>query len=528
MALIPPTLDYTDKDRASLVARLRNLIRQAFPTWTEESVANFGNILVELAAHVGDVLAFLVDNWARESRISTARLRRSLLGIAKMLSFTPSTQSAASVDETFTLAAALAGTLTIPKGDTVSTEQVTDPVVFQLLEDLVFAPGETVKTATVQNSEFADDQLLSDGRPNQTYRLTKIPFIEDTLSFTAANGVYSVVSDFLDSTSTDRHIVITVDEEGRATITTGNGINGEIPVGTIATEYRTGGGGGDRNVEAGTLNVLDSRYEDDLGNPADITTTNAAAASGGAPRESNAQIRQRAPREGRVLNRSVAREDYEIVAEGVSGVARALHLTRNQDLGVAENAGILFVVPEGGGVASSALLDAVDDEFEPVTGDRPHFNTYNLSTQTAAYQNVAVTARVFKRPGNTAASVKADIAAALTEFFAVEIAASALLAADPALAATLGITAADGDALIKNPRVDFGFFYKDTNGDPSGEFPWSDVLNAVRDVPSVQRIDPNSGFLLDGVQDDVTIGTFRFPQLGNVIVIDADTGQTVP
>lgn len=528
MVLIPQTLDYTDKDRASLLARLRNLIRQAFPTWTEESVANFGNILVELVAHVGDMLAFLVDNWARESRISTARLRRSLLGISKMLNFVPKTQSAASTDETFTLAAALPDTLLIPKGDTVSTERVTDPVTFQLLEDLVFAPGELVKIATVQNSEFGTDQFISDARPNQTFRLTAIPFIEDTLSFVAGNGAYSVVSDFLDSDSTDRHIVVTVDEEGRATITAGNGINGAIPVGTIETEYRTGGGGGDRNVEADTLTVLDTRYEDASGNPATFTVTNVAAAGGGAPRESNAQIKQRAPREGRVLNRSIAREDYEIVAEGVSGVARSLHLTRNQDLGVAENAGILFVVPEGGGVASTTLLDTVDAEFDPVTGDRPHFNTYNLSTQTAAYQVIAVTARVFKRPGNTAASVKADIVAALTEFFAIQIAASSLLAADPALAAILGITAADGDALIKNPRVDFGFFYKDADGNPSGKFPWSDVFNAVRDVTSVQRLDPSNGFLLDGVQDDVTIGTFRFPELGSVIVIDADTGQVIP
>lgn len=528
MVLIPSTLDYTDKDRASLLARLRNLIRQAFPTWTEESVANFGNMLVELVAFTGDVLGFYTDQWARESRIATARLRRSLLGIAKMLNFTPKTQAAASVEETFTLAAAAVGTVTIPRGDTVSTEQVTTPVRFQLLADLVFAPGELTKTATVQNSEFADDQFISDGRPNQTFRLSSIPFIEGTLTFTAANGAYTVVTDFLDSGSTDRHIVVTVDEEGRATLTAGNGINGEIPVGTIETEYRVGGGGGDRNVESGTLTVLDRRYQDSLGNPVDIAVTNTEKASGGAPRESNAQIKQRAPREGRVLNRSVAREDYEIVAEGVAGVARALHLTANQDPGVGENSGVLFIVPEGGGTASSALLGEVEAQFDPVTGDRPHFNTYNLSVQTAAYQAVNVTARVFKRPGSTAAAVKADIVAALTEFFSIQIAASSLLESDPVLAAQLGITAADGDALIKNPRVDFGFFYKDTDGNPSGKFPWSDVLNAVRDVTSVQRIDPNSGLLLDGVQDDVTIGTFRFPQIGTVTVIDADTGQTIP
>ena len=95
MALLPENLDYTDKDFDSLRVRLFNLITGAFPTWSEQNVATFGNILVELFAHVGDVILFYQDNQAGESRITTAQLRRSLLALSKLLSFEPAGQTAA-------------------------------------------------------------------------------------------------------------------------------------------------------------------------------------------------------------------------------------------------------------------------------------------------------------------------------------------------------------------------------------------------------------------------------------------------
>ena len=63
----------------SLRLRLRNLVRSVFPEWTDFNVASFGNILVELYAFVGDVLAYYQDNQARESRIATATQRGETL-----------------------------------------------------------------------------------------------------------------------------------------------------------------------------------------------------------------------------------------------------------------------------------------------------------------------------------------------------------------------------------------------------------------------------------------------------------------
>ena len=95
MALLAQATDYTDKDFDSLRLRLQNLVRSVFPDWTDFNVASFGNILVELFAFIGDLLAFYQDNQARESRIATATQRKNLIALTKLLGFRPAGARAA-------------------------------------------------------------------------------------------------------------------------------------------------------------------------------------------------------------------------------------------------------------------------------------------------------------------------------------------------------------------------------------------------------------------------------------------------
>ena len=528
-ALFPPRLDYTDKDQASLHARIRNLLRSVFPNWTEESIANFGNMIVELVPDVGDMLAFYLDQWGRESRVATAVLRRSLLGIMRMIDFTPQAATAAVVTETFTLAEAAVAAVTLLRGQAVRTAEVIEPASYQLLADLVFEPGETSKDATVENTEFVAQQFLATGLPGQQFLLSGSPFLVGSLVFTAANGAYSVVDNFLNSSATDRHLVVNVDASGRATAVSGNGVNGEIPQGTVETEYKTGGGTVG-NVEAGTLTVLDGGpFTDALGNPVVLSVTNAAAATPAVDAQTNLEIRLQGPRSLRVLTRSIAREDFEIIADTVPGVVRSLMLFKDQEPAVDENAGRLSIVPIGGGTASQLLLDTVRGRFVQVTGQpaptHPRGNTLNLSVFTAAFKTVDVSATLFLRAGVTPATGKADVEGALERFFAVQTTAAQLLQDDPDLAASLNITAADGDSLVANPRIDFGFKLKDVDGNPSNELAYSDIFNVVRDVATIRKIGAAAGeFLLNGNRADVVLGTFLFPKLGTVTLTDGDTG----
>jgi len=500
MGLLPQATDYTDKDFDSLRLRLQSLVRSAFPDWTDFNVGNFGNILLELYAFVGDVLTFYQDRQARESRLLTATQRKNLIGLCKLLGFRPAGARAATADEVFTLAAPPVADVVLRAGTRVLTASVTEPVAFQLLADVVIAAGASpaIATGTVEHSEPQDELFAATGLPNQEIVLPATPFLDGSAVVTAGNGSYLEVDNFLGSTATDRHFVVIVDQNDRATLRFGNGINGALPSGTLSVVYKTGGGA-TGNLNAGTLSKLEGSFTDANGNPVAITATNPQPAAGGTERQTLAQIQALAPESVRVINRTVSREDFEINARRLPAIARALMLTSNEDRGIAANNGILFVVPQGGGLPSQALKDAVLDQ---VTVVFPCTLTFQVSVQDPVYLLVNVQATIYLRQGANAATVRAAILSALTAFFAVSLPSGS-----------------------PNPDVDFGWNLKDANGDPAGEVALSDVFDVVRDVAGVRKIGAGpADFMLNGARADLVLGTREFPALGAVTLLSGDTG----
>lgn len=501
MAILPTKLDYTDKDEASLRLRLQKLVKSVFPAWTDYSTANFGNVLLELFAHVGGVLTFYMDQQAGESRWSTAQLRKNLLALTKLIGYTPRTATSARVDLVLTLAAVPAGDVLFEAGDVFTTEG-SSPVRFELLSDATITAGANPPTVTVTaaNRTSRLETFAASGLANQEVILSATPFLVEDIAVTDAGGAWTLVDDFTSSSATDRHYTVAVDNNQRATLRFGNGIVGALAQGTISVTYYTGGGTGG-NVEADTVTKPSKNYVDSLANPVTVTCTNPAAASPAVDEESAAEIRENAPRSLRVQNRTVAREDYEINAIR-AGAARALMLTSNEDPGIAENAGILYVIPEGGGMPTQALKDAV---LEMVTVTYPKTITFSVSVSDPVYLTVAIRARVYLKPGYTNAQAKTLITAALTSFFALEN--------------------EDGTT---NTRVDFGFNYKDADGEPTNELPLSTLMNLVGDVECVRKLgDATSDFLVNLKHQDLDIGVRAFPRLGQVTLINGDTGATM-
>src|SRR5262245_15023552 len=127
MGLLARANDYTDKDFDSLRLRLQSLVHSVFPDWTDFNVANFGNILLELYAFVGDVLTSFKDNQARESRLLTATQRKNLIALTKLLGFRPAGARAATVEEVFTLAAPPLADVVLPQGTQIRTASIIEP-----------------------------------------------------------------------------------------------------------------------------------------------------------------------------------------------------------------------------------------------------------------------------------------------------------------------------------------------------------------------------------------------------------------
>lgn len=503
MSLLPTNLDYTDKDFESVRARLIALVRTVFPEWTDFNVATFGTIMLESFAFIMDVLTFYQDNQGREAFIPFAAIRKNMIALARQFGYEPAAATAATTDELFTLAAVPVADVVIPAGTRVFTKDVTGAIEFQLLVALTIPSGTDPPQAfgTVEHSLPQEDTSPTTGLPDMTMLLTVSPYVDDSAIVVAANGAYTQVDTFLDSESGDRHYMVLVDEDDRATILFGNGINGEIPVGTITVDYKTGGGS-TGNVEANTITRIAGTFTDVLANPVVVTVNNPEKASGGRGRETVEEMRVNAPASLRTLTRTVALEDYVTGAEGVNGVARALMLTADQSPGLPENRGYLYVVPEGGGAPSSLLKANV---LTAVTVTRPNTITFRVEVRDAVYRTVDVSVTAHFKSGVVPSAGKAQIEDALEAYFA--------------------ITNADG---TKNTSIDFGANIKANDGTIVPEIALSDVFATVEALSSVRKIgDRQQDFTLEGRHEDLVLLLHEFPVLGTVTVIDGDTGLEV-
>lgn len=510
MTILPGSLVYTDRDFDSVRERLQLQLQILFPTWTDTEVRDFGNMLVSLFANVGDVLGFYQDAQANEAFLPTAQQLQSLLAITKLLGYSPRSRTAAQVDVVITIPTQTV-TTTIPAGARIQTQSST-PVSYQLLADAVFIAGEVTQTVAAENSTSIVDAFDSSDTPDQEFVLSGTPFIEGSVVVSdATTGPYDAISNptgwrqvstFYSSTANDAHFRVVVDRDAHAHIRFGSGEAGRIPAGNINALSKAGGGVEGR-VEANTLTRFADTVTNALGQVVQATVTNPQASSGGDAAEGIEQMRVNAPAELRVQERAVAREDYEISARGVSGIARAFHGTANEGVPVGENAGVLWLVPSTGLTVPSSTLITVRNRFL-FGGATPKTNTYQLEVASVAWLVFDISSVVYLSKGTSNAAARASILAALSALFSPLLPSGA-----------------------PNPSVDFGYYYQDEDGTPTGVFPWDDVRNAIRDANGVRKLDPgNLGLLINGAEGDVAIAAFQFPRLGTVTLLNGATGET--
>jgi hypothetical protein len=355
----------------------------------------------------------------------------------------------------------------------------------------------------------AEEIFESTGGPNQEIVLGRLPYLDGSAGITASNGTYTPVTSFLDVLAAEpRRYVELVDQDDRAHIRFGNGILGEIPLGSLAVSYKlTNGSQG--NIETGQLSrIVDTIVDVNNDNVSGLIVTNPDAITGGADRMSVAQARSLGPASLRALSRSVTRSDFETHAAEVSGVGRVVMLTKNEDPGVAENTGILMVVARGARLVSgrfkpatpsTALLDSV---ITKVTVEKPATITFQVDALAAPFLDINISTLVHFENGADKTQTANDTADALEDFFAANL--------------------QDGTT---NPDIDFGANILNDQAVSVAEIAWSDVVNAIRDVVGVRRIDDtDSGLLLNAKRQSVVIGLRDFPRLKLIQIFDAQNG----
>ncbi len=529
--LLPVSADYTDKDFESARRRLFALIASVFPTWTDTSVADFGNILLEMFAWCMDVLGFYQDNQAIESRITTAQQRKNLLALAKLVNYEPATAIAAQCLVKFTCDPPP------PGGDDVVLGGIKNPfpivvktgtedeVKYELQSTVTLTSSTPSVWGTVENSETHLELFTADGNLAQEITLARTPYLDGTAVVIAGNGGYSEVASFVNSTATDRHFTLQINNLDSALIRFGNMVNGQIPSGAISVTYKTGGGS-IGNAESGSINTVEGTFQTNAGQQVTITVDNTGEiAAGGADRESEAQIRENAPKSLRVLTRAVCREDFEILATApkVGGMARALMLSSSEDSDVPVNTGHFYIIPsvvrgQSVGFPTPAKMDEV---YRKIRASYPWPTSFAVVMRVPTFVDISVSALIYLRKGYSPAEVKIQATAAFADYFS--------------------LTNTDGTI---NTRINFGYYYETGALDNAKVVPLSDLQNILRDCVGIQRLgvnqedftvaattDSNTGLyplrLATGSHANVPILKHEFPRFRSFTLVDGATGATI-
>lgn len=388
---IKSLIDYMARDYDSILQSMLDQVPEKLPEWTgADSPADFGRAMLELFAHMGDILSYYQDRVAAESFLATASSRRSVIQHLELIGYRLATAMPASARLTLTAPATASAAVTLRKSDAFATKGSKDQpsVRFEYTreEDLVvdfsaLAPDPitgrkiAVEAVPVEEGRLIVSELagVSDGTARQAFVLAQPGLIlrpvgpglpnTDLLVRTELGAAPNLVSEpwaLQESLAFSREgqldFTVSVDEQDRATLRFGDNAFGAIPPAgsRILATYRVGGGV-KGNVAPGSIRtVLEAPALSLLG----VQAFNPRAATGGADRESIEHAAFLAPSVFRSQKRAVTVQDYEALALQFKGVGKVRAQARHW------NRVDLYVAPEGGGHVSDTLASRLLDYFE--------------------------------------------------------------------------------------------------------------------------------------------------------------------
>ena len=366
--------NYQARDAAALLAAMVEQIPTTLPEWTgSDSETDVGRALLELFAHMGDIISYYTDVAANEAFLGTAQTRRAVLQHLRLIGYQLSTAVPATAELTVTVPKPPTEQVLVLPGEAFVTASGPDTpgVRFEYAGDKKFvleagdwvASGDVLKaTKTLPVAEgrrIAEVIGISDGTAHQRFPLPHPKVIlrpagvdPDVTIDDASTTEWARQETLAFSGADQPHFIVEVDEQDRATVVFGDRV--PPPHAVVTATYRVGGGE-QGNVGAHTITTIDSAP-----GLADLSAQvdNEQRAVGGAERESIEHAVRQAPAVFRSLGRAVTTADYETLALAFGGVGKVR--ARARAGGVVQ----LTVAPSGGGKVNDVLRSGLTAYFE--------------------------------------------------------------------------------------------------------------------------------------------------------------------
>lgn len=340
-------------------AKLISELRLQIPEITDYSEGNIFVIIISIFAAIAEVIHYYIDNMAREAFLPTARRYSSLYKHAKLVDYHIKSAIPATVD-----------VVLYKNDDTPIGQDITIP----LNTEFTSSDGKTwISTKTViwykdsyyvtvplvqQKSVGVPDriQLGNILSPDSIIYITDIPsdqkYVEGSMNLYINDEPWILVDTFAYSSSRDKVYKVEIDEQTRPYIKFGDGQFGMKPGynATIEASYSlTYGSAG--NIATNNFTTV-PQYIQVIDNK--ITINNVIPATGGSDYETFNMLKNHIPLSIKTLGVAITKEDFEAIAKMVGGVDKAY---ANYVCGRYVE---IYITPDGGGEASSALLDSVE------------------------------------------------------------------------------------------------------------------------------------------------------------------------
>jgi len=332
-------LDYTSRDFTAIRSQLIGLARGIMPEWeTCGEPPDFGTLILELFAYMGDVMHFYIDRTASEAFLGTALRRQSVLYIADMLGYTPIGQQSAIVLLEFSLDPNAEVPVTIPAGTRIynDAQSADNLIVFELNSDVTLNPGDGTDPAP-PISGYATEGVMhrdiligsSSGTPNTEFIIPEVGVVYGSLTMRSREGPsvieWSYTSDLALARPTQSVFTTFIDEAQQTHIVFGDNAAGRIPPvnAEIFITYRTGVGAEANDLAAASLTQI--KPVDTTLDLWGVAVTNPDPPVGGTDPESIDAMRQSIPRAAtRLKSRAITLNDYADLALQVPGVAKSM------------------------------------------------------------------------------------------------------------------------------------------------------------------------------------------------------------
>ena len=330
-------LDYTSRDFTAIRSQLVGLAKGLMPEWeTAGEPSDFGTLLLELFAYMGDVLHFYIDRTASEAFLGTALRQQSVLYIANMMGYTPIGQSAAIVKMEFELDQNAVDKITIPVGTRVhnTTSNADEMVVFEMDTEVVLDP--TVDPKILTGTGYATEGIIKrehflgtgQGAPMTTFMIPDKGVVFNSVSLKTREGGqivdWALIANLALARPTQPVFTLFRDEQDYTHVVFGDNASGRVPPvnAQIFVTYRYGKGAEANLIQPNKIKtIINSTDEEWWG----LSISNPRSPVGGTDPETVDAMRQSVPRAAaRIKNRAITLNDYADLALQVPNVAKSV------------------------------------------------------------------------------------------------------------------------------------------------------------------------------------------------------------